>query len=427
MTTEMMSGGGVRTGTPDTDRRIDDAESGGPPTAHNMGWYQYEPTQRYVAYLGAYYAFAEAAASGQLDIYPDTGIWMLSHAAADKEALQAGMAALRAEPDSDELDAVKQFHNTVYGVGTFYEGQDHPYADLNLPRINVDDPEGTIERFIVADVQATGPGSDPAVYMDSQVDKAILWGVGLFERMGNVVSEGIEAFGGPEAVPSTEAGERVTGDNTINDLFRRVGDETFGPEEEAAATRRNVQNTATGIAATAAAGYATPGLAAGVSSGMLRTQKVIPGGIGASRARVADDRILAQQAMSSRWTGEMMAVAPRSTLSPIAQTMKAVVPNNVRMQAVRMMNNLANANQWTQSTTSPWMAPVRVASRWSPRVKAAAASVPTLGVGVGKSIYDARVGSESETIDQLLQGLPEGDTKDYILNLLQQQQTQGGE
>ena len=79
-----------------TDRVIPDVPGmfgGAPPTGHNLGWFkQYTPEQRYVAYVGTYIAYADAALEGATDDWADFGRVIIGLATVDEEAALAGTA-----------------------------------------------------------------------------------------------------------------------------------------------------------------------------------------------------------------------------------------------------------------------------------------------------------------------------------------------
>jgi len=387
------------------DRVIPDPESGGPPTARNEGWYsQYLPEQRFMAYMLMYDTYVRAAVNNELDDLADYAFWVLGHATVDKEAMHAGADMIAAEPEGPGKEGLEAWANSIYGPGMYQDNTGTPEAALRLPKLDMNDPEGVIEKFVYAGIEGWAKPRGTETYRaDTQTEKAMLFGVGLMEKAGNFLGDLASLIPGvdqPEHIDPEAKFEH--GDATNQQLWESVGENLYGPEESGAAWRRNLQNTSTkmlsdySVAAVSMAGARMP----------------VAGSIGQGRARLIEDRFYLRQAMNRRWTGEMMAVQGPTRASWIGQAMKEVVPNGFGQTAAKAMNGLAQVT--TKARAMP--GPVGWAARTSPRVKLGAAALGTLGFEAARA---ATMPVGDIDLGTFVEDMPDGVNKDYILDMLE--------
>lgn len=394
------------------DRLIPDTDTSKPPTARNLGWYsQYTPEQRYIAYITTYTTLAEYAQTGQMDEFADYAAWVLGHAAADGEAALAGIAMIN-EDDGPGQAEMKAWHNTVYGEGYLMEGQDHPYADLMLPKINPNDPEGTVERFIEADLGQYGsPATMRQQPYDNQTEKAMLWTIGLFEKAGNLGSQVIEALGGPEAdiIDPEEKFERE-GTAEFSDMLGRIGENVYGPEEGTAAYLRNIQDSATQGLSNVAVASMMGGQSAQFVAGPVAAGSPAAGGLWLGGTKLAATRWAMRNGMSAAWNRNIMGVSGQSLGSSIASGMKSVAPEGIRLAATRVMSQVAGGLAKSRSTSAPWIVQQTVGKR-PLRTLAGGVAAGTLGVEAART---ARMGIGDIDIGEMVDTLPEGQVADYL-------------
>lgn len=393
------------------DRVIPDPASGGPPTAHNEGWYtQYLPEQRGMAYLLMYDTYVRAAVNNDLDDLADYAFWVLGHAVVDAEGMNAIADMIEAEPEGPGKEGLANWFNSVYGPGMYQDNMGTPEAALRLPKIDMDDPEGVIEKFVYAGIEGWAkPTGTESYRTDTQTEKAMLLGVGLMEKAGNFLGDLASLIPGvdqPEHIDPDEKYEH--GDATPQQLWESVGENLYGPEEGGAAFRRNLQNTGTKMLSD----YSVAAVA------MAGTRMPIAGAVGQTRARLLEDRFYLRQAMSRRWTGEMMAVGGPSRTSLIGQAMKEVVPNGVGLTAAKALNGLAQLGTLAKVTPGP----VGWAASASPRVKFGLAAATTLGAEVYRA---SRMPVGDIDLGTFVEDMPDGANKDYILQMLEQVRHQG--
>lgn len=394
------------------DRVIPDPESGGPPTARNLGWYSdYTPEQRYIAYITTYTALAEYAQTGQMDEFADYYAWVLGHAAADGEAALAGIAMIEADDRPGQAE-MKVWHNSVYGEGYLMEGQDHPYADLMLPKINPNDPEGTVERFITADLGQYGsPATMRQQPYDNQTEKAMLWTIGLFEKAGNFAAQVGEALGGPEAeiIDPEEKYERE-GTADFGGMMERIGENVYGPDQGTQAYLRNVQNIATQALSDVSVASMTGGQSSKFVAGPVVAGSPAAGAMWRAGTTAASTRWAMRNGMSAAWNRNMMGVSGQSLASSIAQGMKSVVPGGTRLAATKIMSQVAGGLARSRSTRAPWIVQQTIGKR-PLRTLAGGAAAGTLAFEAAKT---ARMPIGDVDIGSLVDSLPEGQVADYL-------------
>jgi len=394
------------------DRLIPDPDTGGPPTARNLGWYSdYTPEQRYIAYITTYTTLAEYALAGRVDEFADYAAWVLGHAAADGEAADAGIAMIVDDDRPGQAEMI-QWHNSVYGEGYLMEGQDHEYADLMLPKINPNDPEGTVERFIEADLGQYGsPATMEQKPYDNQTEKAMLWTIGLFEKAGNRASELIEALGGPEAdiIDPDEKYERE-GVAEFSTLMERIQSNIYGPEQGTQAYVRNVQDTATRVFSDVAVGSTVGGQSSKFVAGPVAAGSPAAGAMWLGGTKVAATRWAMRNGMSAAWNRNMMGVSGQSMASSIAGGMKAVAPEGIRLAAVRTMSKIAGGLAASRSTNAPWLVQQTIGKR-PLRTLAGGTAALTLGVEAART---SRMGIGDIDVGNMVDALPEGATADYL-------------
>ena len=394
------------------DRLIPDTDTRKPPTARNLGWYSdFTPEQRYIAYITTYSTLVVYADQGQMDEFADYAAWVLGHAAADGEAADAGIEMITSDDSPGQAEMI-DWHNSIYGEGYLMEGQDHEYADLMLPKINPNDPEGTVEKFIAADLGQYGSVSTMTQKpYDNQTEKAMLWTIGLFEKAGNRASELIEALGGPEAdiIDPEEKFERE-GTASFGDLMERVQDNIYGPDQGTQAYLRNVQDSATQALSNVAVASMTGGQSSTFVAGPVAAGSPAAGAIWLGGTKVAATRWAMRNGMSAAWNRNLMGVSGQSLASSIASGMKSVAPEGVRLAATRVMSQVAGGLAKSRSTNAPWLVQQTVGKR-PLRTLAGGVAAGTLAVEAGRT---ATMPIGDIDIGEMVGNLPEGPATEYL-------------
>lgn len=395
------------------DRLIPDPPSGGPPTARNLGWYSdYTAEQRYMAYLTVYTTVAEYANTSQMDEFSDYAAWVLGHAAVDGEAAEAGIKMITDDDDDPAQANMIAWHNSVYGEGYLMEGQDHVYADLMLPKINPMDPEGTVEKFIAADLGQFGsPATMSQKPYDNQTEKAMLWTIGLFEKAGNWVSERVEDLGGPEAdvIDPEEKYERE-GTADFGGMMERIQENLYGPEQGTQAYVRNLQDTATGALSNVSVASMTGGTSSRFVAGGVAAGSPAAGGIWYGGTKLAATRWAMRNGMSAAWNRQMMGISGQSIMSSVAGGMKAIAPQGLRQSATQVMSRIAGGMAASRSTNAPWLVQQTIGKR-PLRTLAGGVAAGTLAVEATRA---ATMPIGDIDVADMVAGLPEGETADYI-------------
>ena len=116
---------------------------GSNPSQRNTQWYDFTPSQRYVAIITSWAAVAESIAAGNIGQIDDETILIASYAAHDTAALDAGLEFV----ENDEYGLLKPLHDLVYGEGDIDKVG---FTQHDIPKINVNDPDATFGKLYVA-------------------------------------------------------------------------------------------------------------------------------------------------------------------------------------------------------------------------------------------------------------------------------------